>query len=145
MNNVCPVCGNVVQNASCACDMCGFKLIGTTQAFTAIDQSMLESLPEPPAIGCQLRVLRGLQIGMIFKLDSDTITVGRNPNCDVFLNDMTVSRKHAVLTKSGISYEIEDQNSFNGVWVNGKAIDKIKLQPGDQVQIGSFRLVFEQE
>ncbi len=145
MKNVCPVCGNVVQDASNACEMCGFKLIGTTQAFQAIDQTMLEPLSEPPAVGCQLRVLRGQQIGTIFKLDSDEIEVGRNPHCDIFLNDMTVSRKHATLVKSGLSYKIYDENSFNGVWVNGKAVDNAMLKPGDQVQIGSFRLVFEQE
>lgn len=145
MNNVCPVCGNVVTDASCACEMCGFKLIGATQAFTAIDQSMLEPQSEPPAVGCQLRVLRGQQIGTIFKLDSDEIEIGRDPHCNIFLNDMTVSRKHATLVKAGTAYKIYDENSFNGVWVNGKAVESAALTPGDQVQIGSFRLVFEQE
>lgn len=125
--------------------MCGFKLVGRTQAFQAVDQAMLESLSEPPAIGCQLRVLRGQQVGMIFKLESDEISIGRNPKCDIFLNDMTVSRRHATLVKDGLSYHIYDENSFNGVWVNGRAVESANLQPNDQVQIGSFRLVFEQE
>ena len=144
MNNICPVCGNVVQNASTACDMCGFNLVGSTQAFKAV-ADVVEAQSGGLAVGCQLRVLRGPQVDMVFKLEQDSMSVGRNPHCDIFLNDMTVSRRHAILRKTGSTYEIEDDNSFNGVWINGAARERAVLNPGDQVQIGVFRLAFEQE
>ena len=147
MNNTCPVCGNVVDSNSSACGMCGFKLIGTTQKFSpvATDVDAHSKNNTPSAKTFHLRITRGQQIGSVYELNSDVITIGRNPNNDIFLNDMTVSRKHATLSKTSTSYRIKDEDSFNGVWVNGCAIGNEMLNVGDQLQIGSFQLVFEQD
>ena len=147
MNNTCPVCGNAVGANSTACGMCGFKLVGTTQKFTPIGEDFNDAHNEGERHGktFQLRITRGQQIGSIYELTGDVITLGRNPNNDIFLNDMTVSRKHATLSKTSSSYRIKDEGSFNGVWVNGHSVSETMLNVGDQLQIGSFRLVFEQD
>ena len=147
MNNTCPVCGNVVGANSTACAMCGFKLVGTTQKFTPVGEDFGVALDEEEQHGrtFHLRITRGQQIGSVYELSADVITIGRNPNNDIFLNDMTVSRKHATLSKTSVSYRIKDEDSFNGVWVNGHAVSEAMLNVGDQLQIGSFRLIFEQD
>lgn len=145
MENTCPVCGNVVGANSSSCAMCGFKLVGTTQRFTfpVEDYEEEDNTQKVAAQQYHLRVTRGQQIGSIYELNSDVITIGRNPNSDIFLNDMTVSREHATLSKTSTSYRIKDESSYNGVWLNGHEVSDAMLNEGDQLQIGVFRLVFE--
>ena len=75
-------------------------------------------------------------------LDSPEVTIGRDPGSAVFLNDMTVSRHHAVLRVSGLSATIEDLGSLNGTWVDGAIVNNATLQDGSTIQIGTFRMVF---
>ena len=89
--------------------------------------------------------MRGPQIETVFKLGAEELSVGRSPRCDIFLNDMTVSRLHATVEKMGGAYTIRDENSYNGVWVNNANVDMKVLRPGDVVQIGSYSLVYEEE
>ena len=146
MNDTCPVCGNTVQPQDSICPACGFKLLGSTQQFQPI------TLPEEQPVvvpekesKASLHVVRGPQVGVVFKLGQDTLSIGRDPNCDIFLNDMTVSRAHAELTPTRNGSLISDKNSFNGVWVNNKNVESHVLKPGDILQIGTFCLVFREE
>ena len=147
MNNTCPVCGNVVGENSQACAMCGFKLVGATQKFTPISSDFPESegSQEPTHHTYHLRVTRGQQLGSIYEILSDVVSIGRDPHNDIFLNDMTVSRKHATLSATSTTYRIVDENSYNGVWVNGRVVTDALLNNGDTLQIGSFRLIFEKD
>ena len=87
--------------------------------------------------------MRGPQVGTVLELGSSDLSVGRSPECDIFLNDMTVSREHARILSTPEGYRIQDDNSFNGVWVNNENVAEASLHPGDIVQIGAFCLLFE--
>lgn len=92
-----------------------------------------------------LTIVKGPQIGEVFELDSAQITLGRDPHNSVFLNDMTVSRRHARMDLTGIAsglVTIEDLGSLNGTWVNGAIASRASLQDGSTIQIGTFRMVF---
>jgi pSer/pThr/pTyr-binding forkhead associated (FHA) protein len=68
--------------------------------------------------------------------------VGRSPQCDIFLNDMTVSREHATIRPEAGEFVIKDSNSFNGIWINNQNVEEAVLEEGDIVQIGAFCLLF---
>ena len=89
-----------------------------------------------------LVVLRGPNTGARFLLDDDEVNSGRHPDSDIFLDDVTVSRKHAVFRREGDTFVVRDVGSLNGTYVNRERIDEVALQTGDEVQIGKFRLVF---
>ena len=82
--------------------------------------------------------------GDAFLLEDDLTPAGRNPDSSVFLDDVTVSRKHAVFERRGGAWFVRDVGSLNGTYVNGEQVDETKLATGDQVQIGRFRLTFFQ-
>lgn len=145
MSTLCPVCSNPVEQDAPACPHCGFKLLGSTQQFKPVllpDESI-----EPEARQAQqaeLHVVRGPQTGVTFQLGDKRLVIGRSPQCDIFLNDMTVSRKHAVIEPVAGGYVIRDQNSFNGVWVSNDSIDEHRLASGDIIQIGAFLLLYRE-
>lgn len=92
-----------------------------------------------------LSIVKGPQTGMTFELDENEVTLGRDPNNSVFLNDMTVSRKHARIQLANDGTDtatVEDLGSLNGTWVDGAIVNKALLQDGSTVQIGTFRMVF---
>lgn len=145
MNEKCPVCNNEVQEHALSCPACGFKFLGSTQSFEPLNingDDVIKSARRAPTTAV-LRVIRGPQIDMIYPLKKDSYTLGRDPKCDIFLNDMTVSRIHANILRSELGYRIEDANSFNGVWINNKSIDSAHLQNDDIIQIGAFCLLYE--
>jgi pSer/pThr/pTyr-binding forkhead associated (FHA) protein len=84
----------------------------------------------------------GGRAGETFTVESDRTTIGRSPDCDVFLDDVTVSRAHAVILRSSDGCRIEDQGSLNGTYVNRRRVDAADLEDGDEVQIGKYRLTF---
>ena len=145
----CPECGFQNPEAANFCSKCGAALVrdpaggDTTVAFTPEeldDQSPLEDLGmEGPAL-----VVRsgGGRAGEHFVPENDRTTIGRSPDCDIFLDDVTVSRTHAVLRQQDGRYVIEDQGSLNGTFVNRRRIDSSPLTDGDEVQIGKYRLTF---
>jgi pSer/pThr/pTyr-binding forkhead associated (FHA) protein len=106
---------------------------------TAADQATVEALRPGTAL---LVVLRGANTGARFLLDADTVTSGRHPDSDIFLDDVTVSRKHATFQREHGGFVVADVGSLNGTYVNRKRIDAAELHNGDEVQIGKFRLVF---
>ena len=88
--------------------------------------------------------MRGPQTGVELELKEGILTIGRDPSCDLFLNDTTVSRLHARIEVGGKGVVITDQNSFNGVWVNNKSVASRVLADGDIVQIGVFCLLYQE-
>jgi pSer/pThr/pTyr-binding forkhead associated (FHA) protein len=103
------------------------------------DQATVDALRAGTAL---LVVLRGPNTGARFLLDDDEVASGRHPDSDIFLDDVTVSRKHAVFRREGDTFIVRDVGSLNGTYVNRERIDEVALTTGDEVQIGKFRLVF---
>ncbi|WP_165700082.1 FHA domain-containing protein [Ornithinimicrobium ciconiae] len=103
------------------------------------DQRTVDALRPGTAL---LIVLRGPNTGARFLLDADEVSSGRHPSSDIFLDDVTVSRRHAVFARSEQGYEVRDVGSLNGTYVNRERIDARLLEQGDEVQIGKFRLVY---
>ena len=89
-----------------------------------------------------LVVRRGPQAGAKFVLDKDVTRVGRHPESDIFLDDITVSRRHAEFLRDGSGYRVKDVGSLNGTYVARERIEAHELASGDEVQIGKFKLVF---
>jgi pSer/pThr/pTyr-binding forkhead associated (FHA) protein len=97
----------------------------------------------PPAVeGTTLVVHRAGQEAETIPVVRDRMTVGRSPDCDVFLDDVTVSRLHAVLVREGRAVFVEDQNSLNGTYINRRRVDRARLADADEMQIGKYRLTF---
>jgi len=103
------------------------------------DYSVADSLPPGTAL---LVVLRGPNAGSRFLLDDDFTSTGRHPDSDIFLDDVTVSRRHAEFYRSGDRFTVRDVGSLNGTYVNRERIEEAELFGGDEVQIGKFRLLF---
>ena len=108
-------------------------------SLSAQDQATVDALVHGTAL---LVVLRGPNTGARFLLDSDEVSSGRHPDSDIFLDDVTVSRKHATFRREGDEFLVRDVGSLNGTYVNRERIEEATLKTGDEVQIGKFRLVF---
>ena len=89
-----------------------------------------------------LVVLRGPNTGARFLLDDDEVVSGRHPDSDIFLDDVTVSRRHAIFRRTPEGFVVRDVGSLNGTYVNRELVEAATLTTGDEVQIGKFRLVF---
>jgi pSer/pThr/pTyr-binding forkhead associated (FHA) protein len=111
-----------------------------TEEMSVDDVTAVENLPQGSAM---LLVQRGPDAGARFLLDTDVVTVGRHPDSDIFLDDISVSRRHATFTRTANGYVISDLGSLNGSYVNRDRIDSdVILGGGDEVQIGKYRLIF---
>ena len=147
----CPECGFQNPEAANYCSKCGALLVrdesasDTTMSFTPEEGEeeggdLLEELrTEGPAL-----VVRsgGGRAGEHFLLQEERITVGRSPECDIFLDDVTVSRRHALVKQADGGFLIEDQGSLNGTFLNRRRIESAPLDDGDEVQIGKYKLTF---
>jgi hypothetical protein len=145
----CPECG--FQNPASAnyCARCGTLLLkeepsDVTQTYTVEElageaAAIAEVGVEGPAL-----VVRsgGGRAGEHFPPTGERTVIGRSPDCDIFLDDVTVSRRHAVLVREDGRFSIEDQGSLNGTFVNRARIDRAALEDGDEVQIGKYRMTF---
>jgi pSer/pThr/pTyr-binding forkhead associated (FHA) protein len=103
------------------------------------DSAAFGALPPGRAL---LLVMRGPNAGSRFRLDGDLTTAGRHPDSDIFLDDVTVSRRHAEFYRHGARFTVRDVGSLNGTYVNRERIEEAELAGGDEVQIGKFRLLF---
>jgi len=111
-----------------------------TEEMSVDDVTAVENLPQGSAM---LLVQRGPDAGARFLLDTDVVTVGRHPDSDIFLDDISVSRRHATFTRTANGYVISDLGSLNGSYINRDRIDTdVVLSGGDEVQIGKYRLIF---
>ncbi len=159
----CSQCGS--QNADNAkfCSQCGSPLTASSEATPAdttatitfggqaaadaderaslapADAAAVDALPGGSAL---LVVQRGPGAGSRYLLDTDLSTVGRHPESDIFLDDITVSRRHVEFRRQDGSFRVHDVGSLNGTYVNGDRVDDAELQNGDEVRIGKFRLIF---
>ncbi|MFV2195419.1 FHA domain-containing protein [Nocardiopsis sp. LOL_012] len=102
------------------------------------DPNSADALPVGTAL---LVVKRGPNAGSRFLLDSDVTTAGRHPNSDIFLDDVTVSRRHVEFFRRGGGFGVRDVGSLNGTYVNREPVDEAELGGGDEIQIGKFRMV----
>jgi hypothetical protein len=103
------------------------------------DSASFGALPPGSAL---LLVMRGPNAGSRFRLDGDLTTAGRHPDSHIFLDDVTVSRRHAEFYRHGARFTVRDVGSLNGTYVNRERIEEAELVGGDEVQIGKFRLLF---
>ncbi len=103
------------------------------------DEEAVEALPEGSAL---LIVQRGPNMGARFLLDAPRTTAGRHPSSDIFLDDVTVSRKHAEFLADGGGFIVRDVGSLNGTYVNRQRIESVALKTGDEVQVGKYRLTY---
>lgn len=111
-------------------------LLGLSQQ----DRAAITALPVGTAL---MLVGEGPATGSRFLLDADQTTVGRHPRADIFLDDVTVSRKHAVFVRQGDgSFAVRDSGSLNGTYVNRERVEQAVLHPGDEVQIGKYRMTY---
>lgn len=108
-------------------------------SLTPTERSVVGELGDGSAL---LLVQKGPNAGARYLLNSDLVTVGRNPESDIFLDDVTVSRKHAEFHRVGKSFSVVDSGSLNGTYVNGELAERTDLVNGDSVQIGKYRLLF---
>jgi len=144
----CPVCGFQNPEAANYCSKCG-ALLHTpesgeqTQTFSPDDRAELLERLELDVKGPALIVRSGGgRVGESFEPQGDRTTIGRSPDCGIFLDDVTVSRKHAQLVRRDDRWTIEDGGSLNGTFVNRKRVDSAELEDGDEIQIGKYRLTF---
>jgi hypothetical protein len=141
---ICPVCNAQVSAAGEVCPVCGFRFAGATTKFTAVPPA--DSVLTPSGhLHCerpQLTILKGPMQGHVFNLGALPVTIGRDPKCDLFLNNMTVSRKHAVIERQQNKIVIRDLGSLNGLWVDKKVVSSAELIDGTLVQIGTFVMQF---
>ena len=151
MSNIyCQECGFLNPEAANYCARCGALLVkedeGTeaTQTFTAEegDDAPADALEDLGITGPALVVRSGGgRAGETFHPEGET-TIGRSPDCGIFLDDVTVSRKHAVVSERDGAFHVEDQGSLNGTFVNRKRVESAQLEDGDELQIGKYRLTF---
>jgi len=145
----CSQCGFQNPEAANFCARCGAPLprdqpTDATMAFTLGDDDAAAALEEIPVKGPTLVVRSGGgREGEAFEPKPDRTLIGRSPECDIFLDDVTVSRRHAIVRRAGAALEIEDLGSLNGTYVNRKRIESPgRLADGNELQIGKYRLTF---
>jgi len=140
--NFCSSCGAVLESVSPENTTITFHPV--TPGDPAEEEVSLPLEEMPPDVGV-LVVRRGPKAGSRFALDKDTVTAGRHPDSDIFLDDITVSRRHAEIRRTPDGdYEACDTGSLNGTYLNRERIDSARLANGDELQIGKFKLVFFQ-
>jgi pSer/pThr/pTyr-binding forkhead associated (FHA) protein len=127
------------STATIALGLGGEKADTSDRQLNAVDAAAVDALPSGHAL---LVVQRGPGSGSRFLLDADVVTAGRHPDSEIFLDDVTVSRRHAEFHRTGDTFTVSDVGSLNGTYVNRDRIDRVQLKDGDEVQIGKYRLVF---
>jgi FHA domain/zinc-ribbon domain len=147
----CPECGFQNPEAANYCSKCGALLIRddqgehTTMTFTPEEEAEDEGLSlDGLRIAGPALVVRagGGRAGETFALVNDRTSLGRAPECEVFLDDVTVSRRHSVITRGPDGFTLHDEGSLNGTYVNRRRVESAKLEDGDEVQIGKYKLTF---
>ena len=112
---------------------------GAPVGLTAEESVAVQALPSTSAL---LVMQRGPSAGARFLLDAERTVAGRSTQADIFLDDVTVSRKHAEFVREGAQFVVRDIGSLNGTYVNRQRIDSAVLRSGDEVQIGKYRMTF---
>ncbi len=156
MTVICSSCGYGNPRGARFCSSCGAALVadGSSDHPTALHETIavdlasadatepisLEGVPE--GIPAMFVVRQGPMRGTRIHLDSDRVSIGRHPDSDIFLDDVTVSRRHAELRRVGDGFEVSDAGSLNGTYVNQARVEHGRLNNGDELQVGKFKLVY---
>jgi hypothetical protein len=145
----CPECGHHNRDSARFCGRCGAALIESTEgevtqtfpppADVGADTGVMEAVTEGPTLVVRLGAGR---TGDYFSVGGERTTIGREPASDVFLNDITVSREHAVLERRPDGIHLRDLGSLNGTYLNRLRVDDARLEDGDELQVGKYRLTF---
>ena len=149
----CPECGFINAEGANFCQKCGAHLVieesasdQTTASYQVDDTGELKPVDLDEVIsteGAALVIRTGAgRAGESFSLDGENVTIGRSPDADVFLDDVTVSRNHALLVKRRDGLYIDDLGSLNGTYVNRRRVESHKLANGDELQIGKYKLTY---
>jgi hypothetical protein len=145
----CPECGSRNSEGASFCVRCGASLIAEQpESATTLSYVPGEDTGEiTPFAACAddaCLVIRsgGGRGGETYVLRGDRVTIGRHPDAGIFLDDVTVSRHHAVVVREGESWVIVDEGSLNGTFINRRRGDRTVLSDGDEIQIGKYRLTF---
>ena len=149
----CTNCGHRNPEGSNFCASCGSPLTeggGTDTTITFMPHELEADLEEEVHVSPEeleggrgvLIVKRGPNAGSKFFLDTDLTQIGRHPDSDIFLDDVTVSRRHAEFHRDGGVFTVRDVGSLNGTYVNRERVEEAGLRSGDEIQIGKFKLVF---
>ncbi len=136
----CSSCGSVLEAKAAQDTTLSFPL---PEAVESVEEDLNVALEQvlPSEVGV-LVVKRGPNAGSRFVLESDVTHAGRHPDSEIFLDDITVSRRHAEFVRQGNAYLVRDVGSLNGTYLNRERIEEALLTNGDEVQIGKFKLVF---
>ncbi|MEV1000881.1 FHA domain-containing protein [Nonomuraea sp. NPDC050202] len=143
----CSRCGSPLTRPEVSGDTTSTISVAGIEAYEAetgdmllAERALVDQLPPGTAL---LTVTRGPNQGSRFRLDKDLTTTGRHPESDIFLDDITVSRRHVEFYRHrGGQFSVRDVGSLNGTYVNRERIEEVPLHSGDEVQIGKFRLLF---
>lgn len=150
----CNQCGHRNPSESVFCSSCGSLLDRPAdQTITLAKIDPLQDAPgtaddttvhlgDLPAGVASLVVRSGSQAGTSFALQGQVTRLGRHPESEIMLDDITVSRRHAEIVRTDGGYVIRDDGSLNGTYVNAQRVERAALSQGDEIQIGKFRLVF---
>jgi hypothetical protein len=145
----CPECGFQSPEAASYCSRCGSLLVRDSMGETTLSlaphevDDELQAVPGEGLRGPTLVVRAGGgRAGESFRPTGERTVIGRSPECEIFLDDVTVSRRHAELAKDGPTFTIRDLGSLNGTFVNKRRIESATLEDDDEVQIGKYRLTF---
>lgn len=150
----CTRCGADNPDGANFCARCGHRLQEERSSTSRLAPEQMDAPEsevvaraagiEPPEVDpgqALLVVVRGPNEGARFLLDRDMVSCGRHPDSDIFLDDVTVSRRHATFHRTDGAFSVHDDDSLNGTYVNGERVDAQTLVTGDEVQIGRFKLV----
>lgn len=155
----CEQCGTPNPETANFCGQCGHRLRSITESTETATIGLTPDIDDPSALNegdaaaiaalplgsALLVVLRGPGVGSRYLLDTELVTVGRHPDSDIFLDDITVSRRHVEFRRDvqgGRGYSVHDVGSLNGTYLNRDRIDDAEMAPGDEVRIGKFRLTY---
>jgi hypothetical protein len=148
---LCARCGHDNPDDARFCSSCGAALSRgsgeDTLTLSAVEQAdeedELEKYLDGLAPGVGLLVVRsGPDTGSSFRLEKAVTAIGRHPDSDIFLDDITVSRRHVTVERDADGYVLRDAGSLNGTYVNKKRVDEARLRAGDELQVGRYRLTF---
>lgn len=150
----CNQCGHRNPPESGFCSSCGGVLdhaddhtitiakVDPLQDAPGPDDDVVVNLRELSTSSASLVVRNGPQAGVALTIDDDVTRLGRATDCEISLDDITVSRWHAEILRDGDNYRVRDAGSLNGTYVNSERIDEAALHQGDELQVGKFRMVF---